>query len=242
MRRIVAVGIAGLALLGSGSISRPDASSAPIRLDTTNPRAPLLGVVWKRGGGHLVRVNARTLLPLPGRRVQISENWPVWSFSPDRSKLVIKDDRVVGVSLRPWLRVLDTRTLRTVKWLPLESKVVSHLAWLAPRRVVAIEPANESFDVVLIDTVAQRIVARRTVPGWVHFNSFARAQRSFALLVSEVNKIAPARLVVGDAGGAIKSVALEKILAGTSYPEHDESWSSNTDPSRFIGRRRWPGR
>jgi hypothetical protein len=49
MRRILALGIAGLALLSDGSISKPAANSAPSRLDATQ-QGPLLGVVWKRGG------------------------------------------------------------------------------------------------------------------------------------------------------------------------------------------------
>jgi hypothetical protein len=188
-----------------------------------------------------VRVSPRSLLPLPGRRVRLSENWPVWSFSPDRSRLVIKDKRVVGLSLGHWLRVVDTTTLRTVRWLPPASKVISHLVWLTPRRVVAIEPGDESFDVVLVDTKTPRIVSRRTVPGWVNVNAFVRTQRAVVVLVSRPREIGPPRLVVAGADGTVRSVVLEEISAGTVYPEHDDSWSTNADPSRFVGHRRWPG-
>jgi hypothetical protein len=242
MRRIVAVGVAGLALLGVGSFSRPDASSAPLRLQATRPHHPLLGIVRKRAGGELVRVHPRSLLPLRGRRVRISAGLgSVWSFSPDRSKLVIQEERAVGLSLLPWLRVLDVRTLRTLKLLPLESSANSHLYWPAPRRVLAIEPEDESFDVVVIDTVARRVVARRTVPGRVIAEAVAKAGRAVVMLVSSPHQIGPARLVVAGANGTVRSLALERIEAGTLYPDYDGSETSQPDPSRFIGHRRRPG-
>jgi hypothetical protein len=242
MRRIVALGTAGLALIGIGTLSRPDASSAPLRLQATHQHQPLLGIVWKRDGGELVRVHPRSLRPLPGRRVRISASWgSVWSFSPDRSKLVIKEDRVVGLSLLPWLRVLDARTLRTVNVLPLDSSAISHLYWPARRRVVAIEPGDESFDVIVIDTVARRILARRTVPGRVTVVAVAKAARALVMIVSPPRQIGPARLVVARPDGTIRSVQLEKIEAGMLYPEHDASGTSPPDPSSFVGHRRWPG-
>jgi hypothetical protein len=90
-----------------------------------------------------------------------------WSVSPDRSLAVIGDGNGNGL-----VQVVDLgamRSLGTVEVGPGATLVAS--AWLGPRRVAAVlggtaGPAD-SVEVAVLDPVARRVLARRTVAGQV---------------------------------------------------------------------------
>src|ERR687888_1301234 len=83
-----------LAVVGGGAAKEP-------------AKTPFLGVV--RTGddsAKLVRLNPLTLGRRPGRSLQLGSRWGAWSYSPDRSRLVLAD---VPISATPVL--LEPRTM-----------------------------------------------------------------------------------------------------------------------------------
>src|SRR5688572_18548120 len=102
---------------------------------TARPETPpaLYGVTWQ-GSLGLVRVDRRTLRPLPGRRVPVAGEPLAWSFAPDHSRLAL------GSTARgATLRLVDLRAMRTlgdVRVTRRGSGVAT--TWVGPRRVLAV--------------------------------------------------------------------------------------------------------
>src|SRR5918999_2095882 len=112
MRRAVVVGIAGLVLLGGGSIAPQETRSAPAAFHAPKPGAPLLAIAHDGGAARLVRVDPRSLRPLRGRALKVPSS-SSWAFSPDRSYLVLPRHEQAGrAAPRASLRFVDVRRLR----------------------------------------------------------------------------------------------------------------------------------
>jgi hypothetical protein len=233
MRRIVAVAVVALASLGGGGgVSRPDASSAQIRFEPASPRGPLLGIVRDSGAAKLVRVDPQSLRPLDGRRVAVPSTW-TWAFSPNRSRLVFPGHRVIRKLPRATLRFFDVRRMRAIGAVPLGLGTADHLAWLAPDRLLVVQQlcCTGRFDLVTVAPRTRRVVGRRTLEG--DLVQVASVAREVVLLVAPPDRIGPSRLLVVDAQGLIRSVALDGISAGRDVPE--------AESAPFVLRHRNPG-
>jgi hypothetical protein len=171
---------------------------------------PLLGMSF----GRVYRVNPRSLQPLPGRRARVGGHTFGWSFSPDRSMLV------VGSQVVAELRFIDLERLRMVGGHDLRLKrpgIVAVTAWPAPRRVLAVVQSPGccigEATVFVVDPLAQRIVRRQPLRG--SLQAFARFRGGLVLLLSPPRALGPARLVVVDRrAGKVRSVVLAEVVAG----------------------------
>jgi hypothetical protein len=231
MRRLVAVGIAAIALLWTGGISRPDASSAPFRLEATGDR-PLLGIIQPNGAAKLARVDPRSLRPLPGRRIALS-GWWNWAFSPNRSRVVLAQYQRGRTLRQRSLRFVDVRSMRAVADIRLGVGGVDWLAWLSPDRVLVLQRlcCSGKFDLVIVAPHTRRVLQRRTLDGEpIHA---ASTRDEFAVLAAPPHGIGPCRLFVVDALGRVRSVGLGQVWAGREAPEQA------TAP--FVSRHRYPG-
>jgi hypothetical protein len=204
---------------------RPGPTAAvPLVPARAAPYPPLLGFVDKGGRAELVRVDTRAVRPRGGRRVGAGSPacapssggqacWvvPAWSFAPQRPLLAVaRHSRGVARSLR----VIDVRRMRMTADVPLAGGAVGALAWLAPERLLAVQEVccEERQRLVVVDLTGRRVTARRPLGGSVQ--RIARTGRQLVLLVAPAQQIGPARLAVADAGGAIRSVRLDRMLAG----------------------------
>jgi hypothetical protein len=232
MRRIVALGIVGLALLGSGSISRPEASSAPLRLDGAKPGRPLLGIVHENGTSELTHVDSRSLRPLRARRVAAPGVWS-WAFSPNQSKVVVALSREGRTLPRSMLRFVDVRRLRKVADVPLGAGGVNRLAWMPSNRVLVLQQVCcfGEFNLLVVDPQARRIVQRKTIAGEPVAVESTRTE--LVALVAPPQGVGPSRLLVVDAGGGVRWAALGEIWAGRDVPEQEGAQS--------VARHRYPG-
>jgi len=99
---------------------------------------------------------------------------------------------------------------------------VGLVAWLTPERALMIQDVccEERQELVAVDVADGRAVARRPLGGTIQ--RVARTPRELVLLVSPARDVGPARLVVVDAWGAIRSVALERIPAGVRMVSAEE--------------------
>jgi hypothetical protein len=95
---------------------------------------------------------------------------------------------------------------------PLGGGPVGAVAWLAPRRVLALQEDQGRQRLLAIDLDTRRVVARRALGGSVE--TIARSPSELLLLVAPADTTGPARLVVADERGAARSVRLGRVLAG----------------------------
>ena len=133
-----------------------------------------------------------------------------WSFSPDRQKLALSD-------CNGTVRFVAVPSLRGLGRLGTSSRVLdaASLAWLTPTRMLAIDRANGSVATLLVvDTAAKRVV-RRVELGGV-FLARAVVGERMVVLLAPFNTIGPARLVVVDANGDLRSVTVD-IGAGSHF-------------------------
>lgn len=194
----------------------PVSAPATVRAgaDAVAKNEPALAVLAERGF-TLARVEPSSLTRLSGLTVPLGRSAFAWSFSPNRS--------AVAIGGQDGLSFVDTRAMRLLgrMSLPRRYQVASNggtvtffgvqpLAWLAPRRVLVLAPPNQ---LLVVDPVARRVRSRTPLGGWV--GRWAATRSRLVLLVHTPERIAPARLVVADSGGVLRSVPLDRIVAGS---------------------------
>jgi hypothetical protein len=222
MLRLKLVGSIAVAsvVAGLASATEAETSAQPERGAAGTPQlAQLLGFVdWK-----LVRINPETLQPLPGDGIAVGSGgctssqggtacWsnPAWTISPDATQIAVARNDRTAVQLVNAARLRVTGSLR---W-GFDGGSIGTLAWLAPRRIVGIQEAfGERQRVVAFDLAKQRIAARRALGGRVV--QLERTARELVLLLAPGETIGRARVAVVDPRGGIRSVRLERILAGS---------------------------
>ena len=181
---LVGVGVA----FGLGAAARPLASTEP-----------LVALVSRPGGSALVRVDPATLAPVDGPRVDLAAYvWP-WAYSPDRSRVALYDGRAI--------EIVDLAAMRVVR----RSKplgTVGQLAWLSPRRLVALY----RYAVAFVDPATGRVVRRAFFDGEIVTATQAGAR--LLALVAPYTVIGRPRLLVADGSGRVRTVMLRRIRAG----------------------------
>jgi hypothetical protein len=235
--RVAGVAVATLVVMAGCSTGAPapdrpasgrDAggtTAAPLPAAVTLPPAPsgrpAAGLVGSVGSdptsSFLARLDPTTLRPLAGPRVKLEVNMVGWSVSPDRSLAVIGDGNGNGL-----VQVVDLgamRSLGTVEVGAGATLVAS--AWLGRRRVAAVlggtaGPAD-SVEVAVLDPVARRVLARRTVTGQV--SAAGHLPGGLVLLLTPARGIGPVRLAVIAGPGTVRTVTLGRVSAGFKPPK-----------------------
>jgi hypothetical protein len=212
-KALAAAAAAAVALLAAGS--------AQPRGDVRSKSTALLGVVSDASDParqSLVRLDGRTLRPLPGARLELGSPTYSWAFSPDRSLLAFA--RVDGTptnlaDVNSFVRLVDPQELRIVDDFPIGSGSVSSIAWLAPDRLVALvwRCCSAQRELVVVDPVARTVVERRALPG--EMLGLAKGYGRLVVLVATQAGIAPVELFVIEADGTIRSIVLDRIDGGS---------------------------
>ena len=201
---------------------------------TTEPR--LYGVNWQ-GSLGLVRVDPDTLRPLAGRRVPIAAEPLGWSFSPDRTRIVLG-----SVARGANLRLIDLRAMRALGDVRVSRRGSGvATAWAGPRRVLAVVVtpgccgAGDTI-VAGVDADRRRVIWRRMLGGSLQAGE--RFRRGLLVVLGPRGRsVGPSRLVhVGPRGG-IRSAALPEIRSGSeSKGMVTESWNPGLAVGRSGGR------
>lgn len=153
-----------------------------------------------------------------------------WVASPDRRLLAFGIGNGSD-NERTMLRFANAQTLRLVRrGVALDGWLQAAL-WRTPARLVALVSSASNVTVETIDTVTKTVVGRRSLGGIA--GPVARLRDGLVVLVEQPNEIAAASLAVVDADGGVRSVRLDRIRAGWSWPD-----GQGTDP---IGTTRVPG-
>ena len=192
-------------LLGAGcSLPAVSASAVP-------PTSPL-GITWASSGGRglLTRLLPLSLRPR-GRPVSVPEYHDAWSFSPDRSQLALAISAPAKRG-RVGIRIVDGARMRVRKDV-VTGIAAEALAWLTPDRLVAVLQSGE---VVMVDPPSGEIVQRWDLSDGARFHTVrsARTRHLFVAVLAGYTRPRPARLVVVDREGQLRSTLLGRIHVG----------------------------
>jgi len=152
----------------------------------------------------LTRVAPGTLKPV-GRTVHLAAFASAWSFSGDRTRLVLANER-------PALRLVDLRRMEREGDVLLPALAV-HTAWLGRSRIVAVTSRDGRLGAVAVDANSRRVVATRRL-GRGTVVRMARARSTLALLVAPGGSVGPMRLVTLTAALTVRSVSLPATRGG----------------------------
>jgi hypothetical protein len=223
--------LAGLALV----LAWPGHDAArPLTLDGPKRQAKeRVALFWGDDGVRVGRVDERTLTRV-GRLSARLGSVNSWALARPAGNLLAVSGHTYSNDSRDVLRFVDLRSLRPIRRTVQLDGYGAALLWARLDRVVAIVwncCAPGTF-VVTVDTGARRVLSRRELAGDVP-SPVARAGDALVLLETPRNQIGPARLDVVAADGTIRSVGLDRVRAGNSWPEG----TSTTEP---IGTTREP--
>jgi hypothetical protein len=250
-RQALTLAVGGLLLMagctGGGPRGRPAAPAAAVPSLPATPttsvasvaRSPgrVLGVVWHGKPGaesaELAWLDGLSLRPRPGRRLPLGQHGVGWAVAPDQSLAVFagggdrNDGRLLMVDPRRLHRLGTIRLQRGWEW-PYAS------SWLGRSRVLlagggAVEGPDGDLNatvVTAVDPLARRVLTQRTLAG--ELLASGRLPDGLVLLLGPPEGIGPARLVVVDAGGGIRTVPLPSIAAGFQEPtDYDQIGASS---------------
>jgi hypothetical protein len=207
------------ASLCSLGIASPTGTSSSDRAAANRP-ATVLAIRADRHGSRLVRLDRRTVVPVGGKRVALGSGAGAgaWALSPDGSRLAIGVEDALG------LRIVDTKRMRAVAEVKTRNGQIEVAAWLTPRRIVGLEQTG----LFVVDPVARRLI--RSEPLEDYAVAVGRTADELVLLLAPRDELGWARLALVNAEGVVRSVALDRILAGSRFPAEPgatvgENWS-----------------
>ena len=181
---------------------------------------PALITRWD--GTRLTAVDEQTLKP-SGRPSAPFGLVDTWAFSQASPTLLAVATRPSENEEQAELRFVNVASRRLVKRAVGLGGSGRALMWARPDRVVAIVDiccASVS-QLVVVDAGSRRVVSRRELDGAV--SALSRGPSSLVLLMSPRQKIGPTRLDVVAADGSVRSVALDRVTAGSFWPTGEEA-------------------
>jgi hypothetical protein len=211
-------GVATFVAAGVGFFAAAEASSAHAKSAAAGPQlSQLLGFT----NAALVRVDPQLLQPLDAKRIQVGSGgcaprvggtacWsiPPWAVSPDGKQLAVARNDASS------LRLVDVDRMRVTANIRIDGGAIGAIAWLAPRRVVAVqEIPGERQRLLAVDLVKRRVAARHALGGSVE--RLAQTSQELVMLLAPAKAIGPAKIAVANRLGAVRFVRLQKILAGS---------------------------
>ena len=203
-----AIALASVVVLAARAGVDPTPEPAPAA-----PPGLLLGVSNDGGTRSLTRVGPVSLRPLPGRRMGLEAPLDAWALSPGGSRLATVSDRASV------LHLIDVERMRTVGRLRTRARgAAAAVVWPRPGRlwIVSAVPRG-STTVVVVDPIAQQVVARRRLAGGLV--RVAGMADGPVLLVAPPDTIGPATLVTVDAAGGVERMPLDGVAAGAMPTE-----------------------
>lgn len=180
---------------------------------TAGPPVALVQDVFGRGVAHseLSAVDPATLAPA-GPAVRLRGFLRGWTRSPAGGRLAL------GVSNRGRLQIVSVRAARTTRLVRTGRRTAWWLlAWPRARRLLAVGyGSGRSYPLIVVDPARGRVLRSTRVAGFICAS--ARTRAGMALLVAPAGRIAEATLVLINAGGDQRRIALPGITAGLVPP------------------------
>jgi hypothetical protein len=173
---------------------------------------PLIAVDRADGAKWLRLVDPVTLRP-ESRRMRGFREAFTGARSPDGRRFAVGSnfDRSAAI------RVIDLRRRRSERIIDLHRQGPVLVEWPTRDRIVAIAGRPyERYEISVVDPFAAKVRARHAFRGW--FVSHERTASGAAVLLGPERRLGPARLLVADASGRFRTIALDRIEAGATHP------------------------
>jgi hypothetical protein len=163
-------------------------------------------------GGTLVRVDPRTFRPLPRDRIELGSHGYSWSYSPDRSKLVLG-------GFASGLRFVDVNRFRHLGDLRAHRRggLVVAVTWPRLSRVLAVvqEPwGGGPLALATVDPIRRTVVEWRPVSRRAAVVSAVSTKLGLVFLLAPPAGIGPTKLLFVDARGTARTTVLDRVWAG----------------------------
>ena len=177
--------------------------------------APLVRMRDGHGSDLLFRLNPRTLQQV-GRPIRTFRGGSDLKISPDGSRLAFADPWHGGARRGAGIHFVDLAGWRSMGVARLGRHAWFTLGWAGADRVVAItgEDSNRQ-RFIWVDASTRKVVARRTFSGWT-VNSVP-LPGGLAVAVGPSEGTGPLRILVLDANGGVRAIAVDGIRAGADY-------------------------
>ena len=206
------VGAYGLTAHGGGSTGRR------LPLHSLRPATThLTAIAESRGRSRLVRVDPSTLRTMRASAWKIGAAWG-WVASPSGRKVAVAACRRKCDSF-----VLRFASAAMLRWtsgiVPLDAGFYAGL-WPRPGTLYALVGGDTTLALDTVDTRTKRIVASQPIAG--RLLQIARSADRLVLLAGADNAIVPVRLVVIGSDGSVRSVTVQRILAGRHYDTNSQ--------------------
>lgn len=227
---VQALSVAVLAAALVAAASAPRSQAEPVR--GAKSLSPVLGISYRSPErGTLAWFEPLTLRKIPGRKAPLGGYLGSWAFSADRAVLAIASCRGDQEPFFPGIRFVNTRVMRVLGNLRLSPfrGCAAALTWLRPDRLLAVVTTTDppESELVVLDPIARRVLHRERLPeGWLFASG--RTRDALVLLFSSPGEIAPARLAVVDAEGAVRVATVDSALAGTIVDDRGDDYRSRT--------------
>jgi hypothetical protein len=212
----------GLVFLGFGLLLASAGGSAAQQRSST----PVFGFVSAGQESYrLARLDPLTLVERRGPSLELGSRNSAWSFSPDRSKLVLADYGLNGVLMlvdplkMRRLGFVDTggmAAIRTTFW-PEESRLYAVVARLERQADGGLTPVSTSL--LAIDPETRSVVGEQALDGSV--SGAAHSSRTLALLLGPKTGLGEAALALVGADGAVHTVRLDGVSVGSDASAED---------------------
>jgi hypothetical protein len=218
-----------LTLLAASAIPAAPAGAAPADV-------PLVRMRDGHGSDLLFRMNPATLQQV-GRPIRTFRGGSDLSISLDGSKLAFADPwqpgrrrsrsaRIHFVDVAGW-RSMGVARLGRRGWLT--------VGWVGANRVVAaMEVGGGRQHLVWVDARSRKVVARRAYSGW-NVNTLS-VPGGLAVVLGPAEGVGPARILLVDEHGGIRTIRVDGIRAGAEYAESSDPSGQVLTPAVSVDR------
>src|SRR5438105_4151657 len=191
MRRIAVVVLIAGATLAAPLLAAGTRAGVQVRL-TPQPSLPLLGMRGSQRASFLARLDPSTLRPTAARQLKLPAYIAPYSYSPDRSRLVLGSNDTDGT-----LFLVDARRLRLLKTIRSQEGAVSNIAWVGGRILVTRADGAEARIEVIDPGRGTDVADTPLAPGLVM--AAGRTSHELVLLLSPPTGVGPCSLATVDA-------------------------------------------
>jgi hypothetical protein len=178
----------------------------------------LVGLVYADDGARLSQLDESTLEPFGPRSARIGFAG-TWALERPDGHLAAIATTLFANDSKQVVRFVNLSSHRLVRRTIQLDGYAWALLWARPDRLVAVvstccdgRAAIETFD-----TGSRKLVSRRMLDGGM--GTLARSSDGLVLLETPWNAIGPSRLDLIGADGSMRSVALDRVIAGVTWPQ-----------------------